>query len=323
MITYKTIKSIWSTLVILLILGFYLTPAKAFDVILGTHERGTFSHFSGRIVERVINQGIKDINCKAVPGSGDIHNLTNLSQGSLDIALIDSRTLYDAINKTGNFEFLDINYQNLSILVPLYDVPVSLVAGNNTHITRLADIKGKRINIGAPLSHQRLFFDTILSAKAWSKNDFSQVAEISDSQSQDTMAFCHGDIDAMIHIGVHPDSSLQQLFRLCKAKIAVMYDDDIEKFVHQHPAFSKFTLLSGTYPSQAKDIITFGTQTLMVTSVDLDEETAYTILEVIFENSERLSNAHPALALKKPDIKKMSQIGIKLHAGALKYFSGN
>jgi len=267
-----------------------------------------------------INKEVKDINCKVIPGSGDIHNLTNLLQGSLDIALIDSKMLYDAINKTGSFKFLDINYQNLSIIAPLYDVPITLIVGNNTNITKLSDLKGKRINIGAPLSSQNLFFDTILKAKTWSTKDFSLVAEISDSQSQDTMAFCHGDVDAMIHIGVHPDSSLQQLSRLCNAKIIDMNDDDIATLVHQHPAFSKFILLAGDYPSQKKDIITFGTQTLMVASQDLDEETVYTILDALYKNRERLSNAHPALALKKPE--EMSRVGIKLHAGALKYFAG-
>jgi len=320
MITSKIRKSVLSTLVILLILGFYLVPANAFDIFLGVDERGTFSHFCGRLVERIIDQEIKDINCKAVTGSGGIHNLTNLLQGSLDIALIDSRMLHDAVNKTGNFEFLDINYQNLSILAPFYDVPVTLVTGNKTHITKLDDIKGKRINIGAPLSSQNLLFETIFTAKAWSKNDFSLVAEISDSQSQDTMAFCYGNIDAMIHIGVHPDPALSQLLRLCEAKIIDMNDNDIAALVDQHPAFSKLTLLSGIYPSQTKDILTFGTQVLLVASQDLDEETVYTILDAIYKNRERLSHAHPVLALKKPEEKTL--VGIKLHSGALKYFSG-
>ncbi len=319
MITYKIRKSILSSLVLVLILGFYPVPANAFDIFFGTDERGTFSHFCGRLVERVVNREMKDINCTAVSGSGGIHNLTNLLQGSLDIALIDSRMLHDAVNKTGNFEFLDINYQNLSILAPFYDMPVILVTGNKPSITTLDDLKGKRINIGAPLSSQNLLFETIMRTKTWSKNDFSLVAEISASQSQDTMAFCHGTIDAMIHIGVHPDPKLEQLLKLCNAKTINLDDNDIAALVDQHPAFSKFTLLSGTYPSQAEDILTFGTQVLMVASQDLDEETVYTILDGIYKNREKLSHSHPALALKK--IKKETLAGIKLHPGALKYFS--
>lgn len=320
MITFKIIKSFCSTLIILAILGFYGVPVLAFDIFLGTNEQGTFSHYTGRLIERVINQETKQIHCKALPGSGDIDNLTNLSQGSLDIALIDSKMLYDAINKTGNFKFLDIDYQNLSILAPLYDMPVTLVVGNNTRITKLDDLKGKRINMGPALSAQNLAFKTILKAKTWSKKDFSLVAEISNSQSQDTMAFCHGSIDAMINISVHPDSSLQQLFRLCKAKIIEMNDNDIAKTVNQQPAFSEFTLAAGTYASQTRDIITFGTQILMVASQDLDEETVYSILDAVYTNRERLSNAHPALTLKKPE--ELNLVGLKPHPGALRYFSG-
>lgn len=322
MISCKIIKLIGLIWVMSMSLIFFSIPASAFDVFIGTSNPRTFSYFTGRLLERIINKQIKDINCKVVPASGDIHNLTNLLQGSLDVALIDSYMLHDAINKIGNFRFFEIDYQNLSILVPLYDVPFTLIAGYNTGITKLDDLKRKRVNIGAPLSLQRLSVETILTAKNWSKNTFSLVAEISNSQSQDTMAFCHGNIDAMIHIGVHPDPSLQQLFKLCKAKAVNMNDNDIQSLVRRHPAFLKFTIPSGTYPSQTSDIITFGTQTLLVASQNLDEETAYAILNAIYRNHKKFFNAHPSLVLKKPDIKEMSYVGIRLHTGALKYFSG-
>ena len=54
----------------------------------------------------------------------------------------------------------------------------------------------------------------------------------------------------MVHIGVHPDSSLQQLFKLCKADLVNMDDSDIEKLVNDHPAFWKIEIAADTYPSQ-------------------------------------------------------------------------
>ncbi len=318
---YNIIKPIYSTLVIVLTLFFYSPSASAFDIFLGTAEPGTFSNFSGRMIERIIKKQVKGINCKVIPGSGDIHNLTNLQQGSLDIALIDSRMLYDAINKTGYFQFLAINYKNICLLAPLYDVPITLIVDQNTGIKKLGDLKGKRINAGGPLSPQNLLFETISTAKSWSKKDFKLVAEISESQSQDTMAFCHGDIDAMLHIGIHPAPAVQQLFKLCNAGMADMNDSDIDKLISRHPAFSSFTIPSGTYPDQTTNINTLGTQTLLVASQDLDKETVYKILYAISSNQKMLSTAHPALSLQKPDIAKTKSMGIKLHAGAVKYFN--
>ena len=173
MITFKRKKHICSrwffkrapVICAFLIVGLLPFPANAFDILLGTGETGTFSHHAGRTICRIINRHADDINCKTVPASGDVHNLTNLRGGSLDIGLIDSRMLHDAMNKTGYFEFLDISYDNLRVLVPLYEVPVALVVRSNAKIASLEALKGKRINAGAPRSPQHLAVNTIMKAK--------------------------------------------------------------------------------------------------------------------------------------------------------------
>ena len=82
---------------------------------------------------------------------------------------------------------------------------IELVARKDAGITALGDLKGKRINAGGPRSLQHLAMATIIKSKNWSKYDFSLVGELPPSQSQDTMAFCHGTMQAMVHIGMHPD----------------------------------------------------------------------------------------------------------------------
>ncbi len=319
--SHNILKSVWAILIILNVSGVCATTTTAYEILLGTSNSGSFSHFTGRLVERIINQQTVNIKCKAVPASGDIHNLTNLVQGAIDMALIDSRMLNDAKNKAGNFRFLDVDYQSLSVITPMYNVPFILVVGENTSIQGLNDLNGKRINSGTPLSIQNLTFETILSAKDWSKKNFSLVAEISDSQSQDTMAFCHGGVDAMLYIGIHPDASLNQLFKRCKAKMADMNDEDIKSLIQNNPTFSKFIVPAMTYPSQTNDVMTFGTQTLLVTSHNLDTETVYNILDVLFKNDKKLLNAHPALSLKKVSSQQENYTNMKLHQGAAKFFS--
>jgi TRAP transporter TAXI family solute receptor len=250
-----------------------------------------------------------------------MYNLTNLQGGALDMVLVDSLMLHDAINKTGYFEFLDISYDNLRALIPLYDVPVTLVVRSDADIHSLEALKGKRINAGAPRSLQHLAVDTVIKAKNWSQEDFTLVAELPQSQSQDTMAFCYGTIQAMVHIGVHPDSSLQQLFRLCKAGLVNMYDKDIEKLVNDHPAFSKISISGSTYPSHPKRVITFGTSVTLVASEDLDEQTIYKILDVIYSNQKYLKRTHPVLSSFSLDAARKKDAGIQLHPGAAKYLT--
>ena len=328
MITNKRAKHIYSIwffkraliISVFIIVGLFPFSANALDIFLGTGEPGTFSHFTGRKICRAIKRHSDDINCKRVPAPDDLHNLTNLRQGGLDIGLIDSRMLLDAINKTGHFKFLDISYENLRALVPLYDVPITLVVRSDAKITSLEELQGKRINAGDPLSLQHLAVDTIMKAKNWSKKDFSLVEELPSSMSQDTMAFCHGTMQAMVHIGVHPDSSLQKLFRLCKVDLVNMDDNDIQKLVNDHPAFWKINIAADTYPSHPKGVTTFGTRAMLVGSEDLDEQTVHQIIDAIYSNRERLKSAHPSLSLFPVGAAQKSATGIQLHPGAAKYF---
>ena len=160
-----------------------------------------------------------------------------------------------------------------------------------------------------------------MKAKSWSKDDFSLVGELPPSHSQDTMAFCHGTLQAMMHIGVHPDSSLQQLFKLCKADLVNMDDVDIEKLVNDHPEFFNIDIATDTYPSHPGKVATFGTRAMLVASEDLDEETVYKIMEAIDSSKKRLTSAHPSLSLFYADTARKSVTGIQRHPGATKYFS--
>jgi len=169
-----------SAICLLLMVGGCLFPFSihAFDILLGTGVPGTFSHFTGRMLCRVINSNVDDMNCQTVSSPDDVHNLTNLRGGSLDISLVDSRMLFDAVNKTGQFGFLDISYDNLRFLAPLYDIPITLVVRDDAGVASLKDLKGKRINAGQSRSHSYQAVETILKAKNWTKSDFSLVGEL-------------------------------------------------------------------------------------------------------------------------------------------------
>lgn len=303
--------------------GLFPTPGNAFDILLGAGETGSFSHFVGKSMCRAVNQRASEINCIVVPSEDEVHTITNLQGGSLDICLIDSHTIYNAVNRKENFKYLGIRYDNLSSLQHMYDIPVTLVVRKDAGIASLDEMKGKRINAGRPGSSQRRMVQAILDAKGWTRVDFSLMEELPESQSQAGMAFCHGTIQAMMHIGVHPDPSIQQLFELCKADLAGMNDGDIHKLINRQPAFIRTTIHPGTYPNQSDAITTLGTHMMLVSSKDLDEETAYRIMEALYLSKEQLKKAHPALLDFSDKVGDDPDIGLERHPGAVRFFSQN
>ena len=329
MITAKTAPSIGLPPIgkgIALIIALFLVisipaPGHAFDVRLGTGDTGTFSHFTGRIITRIVNRNTKEIKCQLVPASDDMHNLTNLNEGSLDLAVVDSRMLHDAVHKAGNFQFLDIRYENIRSLIPLYDVPIVLIIRNDAHIGSLSQLSGKRLNIGTPRSLQQLTFSTLMTAKGWSKKDFGLIAEISPSLSQDTMAFCHGTVQVMMHIGVHPDSALQQLLQRCGAGLLGFNDSEMQQLVNQSPAYSMMKIPADIYQSNVKGLETMGTKAVLVASGDLDKESVRYVIDLIYSNQERLHHAHPALQSISLSTGRAYDAGVERHPGAIQFFS--
>jgi TRAP transporter TAXI family solute receptor len=275
----------------------------SYEILLGTGGSGSFSHFVGKTVCRLIN-GSPDLSCRVIPTANNTHNLTNLRSGSLDIALVDSRIFYDALNRRGYFKYLHITYDNLNPLAALYTIPVVLVAREDAGMISLSDLKGKRINVGVPLSRQYLAADSVLRAKGWTEKDFSLVQNLSANHSQDSLSFSSGTTQATFYIGVHPDHNLDQLLRRTRAKFVSMDDPDIEKMVQGDDAFISVTIPAGTYSTIPYELKTFGSRMLLVTTTDLDDDTVRLIEDAIYQNREILKKVHPSLSpVREGDMK--------------------
>ncbi len=302
-----------------LIVMLLATSSFAFEIRIGTEKTGSFSHFTGRTICRIVEKQLDELQCSVVPAESHVHNLTNLQGGSLDLSLVDSRMLHDAVTGKGLFEFFDISYDNLRAIMSLYDLPVSVVARSTAGIKSLDDLKGKRINAGAPRSQQHLAIETIMAVKSWSAKDFSLMEELPSSLSQDTMAFCHGSVQAMVNIAVHPNPELLQLFKLCKAQLLSLNQGDIDAIRSSHPAFIQIDIAPNTYSAYPRGIRTFGTTMKLVTSDGLDDETVYQIISALDQGQRSLKSAHPALSPRIPDAAAQQTGGIQLHPGAVKY----
>jgi TRAP transporter TAXI family solute receptor len=280
---------------------------------------GTFSHFAGRAISRIIDQHADGLQCRAVPAPDRIHNLTNLQGGSIDLALVEISMLRDAVRKKGEFTFLDIQYDNLALVAPVYKRTILLIARADAGIDTLDHLKGKKINAGPPRSPTDREVKRIMGAKGWTQSDFTTVDALPSTLSQDTMAFCHGTVQAMLHIGVHPDSALQKLIDLCDAIPVNMDDADIARMIQDHPGYSQVLIPGNVYPALGRSIATIGITVALVASGSLDDETMGDIMGALDHYREALQNGHPAMQAFMEDT-TMPDIGITLHRGASAYF---
>jgi hypothetical protein len=316
-----------SQLILALVLFFSsFSSASALELLLGTSQSGTFDHHTGRTICRMLNNLAEGLECRVKPadnaGHADVavHNLTNILSGSLDLGIVDSIKQANAFNQSGRFEFTDIRYDNLRSLFTLNSIPFTLITYQGSGINSFEDLRGKTVNIGYQGSSQREIMNFLMAAKNWSKKEFRLVEQIPTSRSQDSMALCHRNVDAIVRVNVHPDSSIQQIVRLCKAELVSVSGPDIMQFIEQNPAYQVISIPAGTYASNPSPVATVGVKATLITSEEMDEESVYTIVKTLFENLDRLKRTHPSFASLTPAGMHTDGLAAPLHRGAIKYY---
>jgi TRAP transporter TAXI family solute receptor len=314
--------------IILVLVLFFggISPSPALEILLGTSQSGTFDHHTGRAICRMLNSLAEGLECSVKPADGAghadvaVHNLTNIRSGSLDLGIVDSTMQANAYQQSGRFEFTDIRYDNLRSLFSLNSIPFTLIAYQGSGINSFDDLRGKTVNIGNQGSSQREIMNSLLAAKNWSKKEFTLVQQLPTSRSQDSMALCHRNVDAIVRVNVHPDSSIQQVVRLCKAELVSVSGSDITKFIEQNPSYQPIDIPAGTYASNPEPVATLGVKATLITSEEMDEESVYTLVKTLFENLDRLKRTHPSFALLTPTQMHTDSLAAPLHRGAIKYY---
>lgn len=304
--------------------SFIPISAFAYDLLIGTGKTGTFSYFAGKRICHSVNSAHIEVTCRPVPMQNYAASLTNLEGGALDLALVNGKMISDAANKRGLFRYLDIDYSNLRLLAPLYREPVCLIVRQDARISKLDDLPGKRINGGPVFTMPNIIFNEIMKIKGWNVNDFGLYQTLSPQHAQDSIAFNSGDIQVMIHVGMHPDKELQQELRNRKGTLIGLYDETVENLINADSGFVRDTIdtsLYSNFPDESpKSMPTLALETLLITSVDTDRETVDVVLGAIFSGRYRLHEAHKGLAADTITREVMTTSDLSPHPAALQFF---
>jgi hypothetical protein len=310
---------------IFLLLLICLTPAQsasAFELLVGTGMPGTFSQFTARALCRILARQNEELNCTPISSVDELDILTNVQGGSLDFALVDSQLLSESLSGKGSFKFLDISYEQLRIISPLYNIPIVFIVRPDADIDSYQQLTGKRINIGAPGSQVKYLIKTFMDAMGWTEDDFTLVTELSSSMYQDKIAFSQGTIQAMVHRGVHPDPAIGQLLSQGQANLIGLDGDGVKKTIALYPGVSLQNLAETGYKSQPGPLKTLGTTMVLVTSADMDNDTVRLVTQTLSENKAFFQAVHPSLSAFSVNLEPELYGGLKVHKAVLEWISG-
>ena len=255
-----------------------------------------------------------------IPGSrpsvqatkASVENLTLLQQGKGEIAftLGDSLALGWAGDEDAGFKAKLNKLRGIAAVYPNF---IQVVASKDSGIKTLADLKGKRLSVGAPKSGTELNARAILQGAGLTYQDLGKIEYLPFNESVELMK--NRQLDATLQsagLGVASIRDLASSVEIIVVEIPAAVVDKVGS------PYVKVTIPANTYSGQIQPVATAAVINYLVTHSGVKDETVYQMTKAVFESLPDLAAAHAAAK----DIKlenALQGMPVPLHPGAEKY----
>jgi hypothetical protein len=296
-------------------------PAQAQQqfVSIGTGGITGVYYPTGGAICRLVNKDRKThgFRCSVESTGGSVYNVNTIRSGELEFGVAQSDVQYNSYNGVADFKDMGAD-KDLRSVFSVHPEPVTILARKDSGIKDIADIKGKRLNIGNPGSGTRATWEVIEKAIGWKREDLKLAGELKSAETG--QALCDNKIDAYFWLVGHPSALTQETLASCDANLVSVTGEGIDKLVADNPYYRKAVIPAGMYPGEGADVQTFGVGATLVSSAKVPEEAVYALVKAVFENFEDFKKLHPAFANLKEEEMIKDGLSAPLHDGAVKYY---
>jgi len=257
---------------------------------LGTGEVSLLYYPIGRAICDIVNRDVRDlgVRCSAESTPGSQYNVEAIHSGDLEFGIVQSDIAYAAYNGVG--AFAKTPFRELRTVLVLYPEIVTVIARSDSGISQIADLAGRRTNVGRQGSGTHAVWDDIQAAFGWKD---PQITELSTEEA--SRALCAGEIDAnFLQVG-HPSVAVRTQLEACPTKFVSVSGPAIDALVSGAPYFIK-TDISGQLYGLAADTPSFGSNAVLMTSAGVDAKAVAAFVRGIIAHIDDLGTKHLALA---------------------------
>ena len=250
---------------------------------------------------------------QTTPASVD--NMKLIRDGKADLAFTLADTAFDAINGKNRFAPPETRADAKTIAV-MYSNYMHIVAKASAGINTVADLKGKRVSIGAAGSGTETKGIRILEAYGLNATSDIQPQRLSAQDSADALR--DGKIDAFFFDGGLPTSAVTDIANSTPIKLL----DQSDAIAKMNAKYGNFYFAAkipkGTYKNDA-DIVTAGVANLLVVPSSFDPAFVKAILTAMFDNQPDLVLVHPEAKNLKLETATLGS-PIDFHPGAIDFY---
>ncbi len=301
----------------------------AFAAPLAAQEKVNLSITTGGTggVYYPLGGGLANLLSKYVPGyqatarvtGGSVDNLKLIGSGQSEIAFVMADATWDAYN--GQDKFKDGGKVAVRSLMVLYPNRMHAVTIEGTGISKMSDLKGKRVSTGSPGSATEVMAFRVIEAAGLDKDKDMKRERLGVAESVN--AIKDKKIDAFFWVGGVPTAAVTDLAATPGVKMKLIdHADGVEAMNKKYgPLYSKDTIPPKAYAGQDAPNHIASVWNLLVTNANVSDQVAYNVVKTMFEKKDEMIAVHKES--QNFDLKYQTNAAspIPFHPGAIKYFA--
>ncbi|KEQ16946.1 TAXI family TRAP transporter solute-binding subunit [Endozoicomonas numazuensis] len=292
-----------------------ILPALSFaqNYSIGTGGQSGIYYPLGGALAKVWSDKVEGVNVKAEVTAASVENTIKVVRGDMLAGIAMGNVVLDAYEGAGQFP----GEMPVKVLFALYPNLVHALTLQNSGITQLADLKGKRVSLGAPGSGTAVTSAALL--KSIGIDPKKDIRAVYLNYSETTNALANGQVDAGFIVGGQGVGAVTQVALTHKVRVLPVSEKDRSKFIAENPAYSSYTIPGDVYNGVGQ-VDTLSIWNVLVVRADMSDDMAFNLTKAAFENMGDVRKVVKVVeATTKANASRLS--GVPLHPGAEKYLN--
>jgi hypothetical protein len=292
--------------------------AGAQNISIATGGTGGVYYPMGGGIAAVLSKHVPGMQATAEVTGGSVDNLKLINSGKPYVGFSMTDAAQDAARGEDKFKG---NKVPLKTLLVLYPNRMHVVSIEGRGVSRMADLKGKRVSTGSPGSATEVMAFRLIEAAGLDKDSDMKRERLGVAESVN--AIKDGKIDAFFWVGGLPTAAVTDLANTPGTKLKMV--DHAEAVAAMNKKYGNLyvedVIPKTVYKGMDADNHQATVMNILVAHENMDEKTAYNIVKTIFDKRDDLIAVHKESANIKLENQKASATPIPFHPGALKYFA--
>jgi uncharacterized protein len=277
--------------------------------ILTGGTQGVYYGYGVKLAQ-AINSRLDGVTASAIPTTASVENLLRVAEAPNVLAFAAADAASAAVAGRPPFG----RAEPVRALARVYDDYIHLVVRKESGISKISELRGRRVSIGAKDSGTELIAGRLLMAGGVTPADV-KVSRLGINES--VSALRAGTIDAFFWSGGLPTSGVARLAAELPIRL-VRLDTLADKLHNVDAAYRRGTIPQGTYAG-VPETPTIAVPDLLVTRADSDPDLVRQVTRILFDARPQL--AREVLVADALDRRTaIATAPIPLHDGALRYY---